>query len=208
MNRRAKIVATLGPSSNTVEKISELIKAGLNVARVNMSHGTHEAHAELIKSIRQASKDVGREVAILIDLQGPKIRVDKLEENLTLKSGDEWVIGQSVDKEKYPQYKDCYIPTIYDKLVEDCHDGARILFDDGLIIAKAVERDGGVYKIKIKVGGTLKSNKGINLPDCDVSAPSFTQKDHDDLMASEILALEQGFSMEKNQIPHHRYNQY
>jgi len=182
MDRRAKIVATLGPSSNTVEKISELIEAGLNVARVNMSHGTHESHAKLIKTIREASSRVGREVAILIDLQGPKIRVDKLPENLELKSGEEWVIGQSSDMEKYPQYKDKYIPTIYDKLVEDCHDGARILFDDGLIIAEAIERDGGVYKIKVKVGGTLKSNKGINLPDCDVSAPSFTQKDHDDLM--------------------------
>jgi pyruvate kinase len=182
MNRRAKIVATLGPSSNTVEKITDLINAGLNVARVNMSHGTHESHAKLIKSIREASKIAEKEVAVLIDLQGPKIRVDKLPENLELKAGEEWVIGQSKDMDKYPQYKDCYIPTIYDKLVEDCHDGARILFDDGLMTAEAIKKDGAVYKIKVLVGGTLKSNKGINLPDCDVSAPSFTQKDHDDLM--------------------------
>jgi len=180
--RRAKIVGTLGPSSNTVEMIEKLIKAGLNVARVNMSHGTHEGHAELIKNIRTASKNINREVGILIDLQGPKIRTDKLPNGLQLKAGDTWVIGQSKDYEKYPEYKDCYIPTIYDKLVDDCHDGARILFDDGKLMAKAVERDRDVYKIEVVLGGELKSNKGINLPDCDVSAPAFTEKDREDLM--------------------------
>ena len=179
--RRAKIVATLGPSSNTVEMISELIKAGLNVARVNMSHGTHESHQQLINNIREASRITGREVAVLIDLQGPKIRVDKLKEPLQLENDSEWVIGKTSDIDKYPEYKDCYIPTIYENLVEDCHDGARILFDDGLMTAQAVERDRDVYKIKVTVGGTLKSNKGINLPDCDVSAPAFTEKDREDL---------------------------
>ena len=83
---------------------------------------------------------------------------------------------------KYPQYKDRYIPTIYENLVRDCRDDARILFDDGLIVARATERDGDVYKIKVEVGGELKSNKGINLPDVLVSAPSFTKKDHEDLL--------------------------
>ncbi|MDC1175601.1 pyruvate kinase [Bacteriovoracaceae bacterium] len=186
--RRAKIVATLGPASNTIEKISALIKAGMNVARVNMSHGTHESHTQLIKNIRQASLNVKQEVAVLIDLQGPKIRVDKVDKPLELKDGSSWVIGESKNIEKYPEYKDCYIPTIYDKLVDDCHDGARILFDDGLISAEAVERDRDVYKIKINVGGFLKSNKGINLPDCDVSAPAFTAKDKEDL----LFGLENG----------------
>lgn len=180
--RRAKIVSTLGPASNTVETIEQLIKAGLNVARINMSHGTHEGHAEVIKNVRMASKNVGQEVAVLIDLQGPKIRVDKLPEPLELKSGDEWVIGNSKIQKDYPQYKDKFIPTVYEMLVDDCHDGARILFDDGLIIAEAVKRDKDVYIIKVIVGGTLKSNKGINLPDCDVSAPAFTDKDKEDLI--------------------------
>ncbi|MDD0853652.1 pyruvate kinase [Halobacteriovorax sp. GB3] len=180
--RKAKIVATLGPSSNTVEKIKELILSGLNVCRVNMSHGTHENHAELIANIRKASREINREVAILADLQGPKIRTDKLPENLKLENGQIWVIGQTKHKEDYPEYKDCYIPTIYDKLVDDCHDGARILFDDGKLVAKAIERDRDVYKIEVLVGGELKSNKGINLPDCDVSAPAFTEKDREDLM--------------------------
>lgn len=180
--RRAKIVSTLGPASNTVDTIAEMIKAGLNVARVNMSHGTHEGHAQLIKNIREASKKVDQEVAVLIDLQGPKIRVDKLDEPLELTAGSEWVIGTTKDKKDYPEYKDNYIPTIYEKLVDDCHDGARILFDDGLLVARATTRDRGVYKIKVEVGGKLKSNKGINLPDCDVSAPAFTEKDREDLI--------------------------
>lgn len=182
--RRAKIIATLGPASDTVEKIKELILAGMDVARVNMSHGTHDGHAKVISNIREASKISGKEVGVLLDLQGPKIRVDKVGQPLELQNGEEWVIGQSklaTDK-KYSKYKDKFIPTIYENLVEDCHDGARILFDDGLISAEAIERDGDVYKIKILVGGKLKSNKGINLPDCDVSAPSFTEKDRKDLM--------------------------
>jgi pyruvate kinase len=186
--RKAKIVATLGPVSSSKEIIKELINVGLNVCRINMSHGTYEGHQTVIQNIRAASKETGYEVAILADLQGPKIRVDKLSEPLKLESGSHWVIGPSKCKDLYPEYKDCYIPTIYEKLVDDCHDHARILFDDGLIQATAIVRDRDVYKIEVIVGGILKSNKGINLPDCDVSAPAFTDKDREDLM----FALKEG----------------
>lgn len=181
--RRAKIISTLGPASDSIEQIKKLINVGVNVFRVNMSHGTHEAHSQVIKNIRQASLDTGYQVGVLVDLQGPKIRVDKLKEPLDLKESETWVIGESSLKDKYSKkYDGRFIPTIYEKLVDDCHDGARILFDDGLIRAKALERDGDVFKIEIEVGGKLKSNKGINLPDCDVSAPAFTEKDREDLM--------------------------
>ena len=186
--RRAKIIATIGPSSSSQDMLEKLINAGINVCRVNMSHGTYEAHAQVIKNIRAASKVTGYEVAVLADLQGPKIRVDKLNDPLKLEAGSTWVIGASKLKDKYPEYKENYIPTIYENLVSDCHDGARILFDDGLIIAKALNRDREVYKIQILIGGTLKSNKGINLPDCEVSAPAFTEKDREDLM----FALKEG----------------
>ncbi len=182
MSRRAKIVATLGPSSNSIEKIEELIMAGINVARINMSHGTHAGHAEVIGNIRQASKNTGYEIAVLCDLQGPKIRVDKLKENLVLEAGQTWVIGASDVQDKYPQYKDCFIPTVYKNLVKDAHEGAIILFDDGLLEAKAIKKEDDVLKIEIVVGGTLKSNKGINLPNVNISAPSFTEKDREDLM--------------------------
>lgn len=186
--RRAKIIATIGPSTNSKEMLSKLIEAGVNVCRINMSHGTYEAHSAVIKNIREASRESGYEVAILADLQGPKIRVDKLPEPLKLESGSEWVIGAAKLKDKYPEYATSYIPTIYENLVSDCHDGARILFDDGLMSAVATVRDRDVYKIKILIGGMLKSNKGINLPDCEVSAPAFTTKDREDLM----FALKEG----------------
>ncbi len=186
--RRAKIIATLGPSSNTIEKIKDLILAGMNVARINMSHGTHEGHAEVIRNIRQASEDIGIEVAILLDLQGPKIRVDKLDRPLEIKAGEKWVIGPSSKIKDYPEYQNNYIPTVYEKLVDDCHDGARILFDDGLMSAVAKKRDRDVYEIEILTGGFLKSNKGINLPDCEVSAPAFTAQDRVNL----LFGLKQG----------------
>ena len=188
LSRRAKIIATIGPSSNTIEMLEKMILAGMNAARVNMSHGTYEAHEQSIKNIRQASLNVGKEVAILLDLQGPKIRVDKLPEPLNLKDGEIWVIGPSHVKENYPEYSHQFIPTIYKNLVKDAHVGARILFDDGLIVAEAIEKDRDVLKIKIKVGGALKSNKGINLPYVKVSAPSFTDKDREDL----LFGLKQG----------------
>lgn len=186
--RRAKIIATLGPSSNTVEVIEKMINAGMNVARVNMSHGTYEAHEQTIKNVRLASRNVGMEVAILLDLQGPKIRVDKLPEPLQLLDGSVWVIGPSHVKDQYPEYSTNFIPTIYKNLVKDAHVGARLLFDDGLLEAEAIEKDREVLKIKIVVGGILKSNKGINLPYVKVSAPSFTEKDREDL----IFGLKQG----------------
>lgn len=180
--RKAKIVSTLGPASNDVETIEKLIRAGINVARVNMSHGTHDQHRQLIQNIRKASENANTEIAILADLQGPKIRVDKLEKPLILKKDETWVIGPTRFKDKYPEYAENYIPTIYEKLVDDTHDGARILFDDGLMVAEALTRDRDVFKIRIIQGGQLKSNKGINLPDCEVSAPAFTEKDRSDLL--------------------------
>ena len=186
--RRAKIIATIGPSSNTIEMLEKMILAGMNAARVNMSHGTYEAHEQSIKNVRQASKNVGKEVAILLDLQGPKIRVDKLPEPLQLQDGEVWVIGPSHVQHDYPEYSKNFIPTIYKNLVKDAHVGARILFDDGLLEAEAIEKDRDVLKIKVKVGGILKSNKGINLPYVKVSAPAFTEKDREDL----LFGLKQG----------------
>jgi pyruvate kinase len=180
--RRAKIVATLGPSSQSVQQIENLINAGLDVARINMSHGTHEGHAQVIQNVRKASINAKKEVGILLDLQGPKIRVDKLPNPLQLKKGEIWVIGPTHLKNQYPQFKDNFIPTTYDNLVQDSQVGCSILFDDGLIQAKAVEKVGDVLKIEILVDGELKSNKGINLPDINISAPSLTVKDKEDLM--------------------------
>lgn len=181
LGRRAKIVATLGPASSSVEMITRLIEAGMNVARINMSHGTHESHAALIKNIREASRQTGLEVAILIDLQGPKIRVDKLSVPLQLKKGETWMIGATDVRNRYPEYNDRFIPTTYTRLVADCHDGDRILFNDGAITTRAVVRKDDLYQIRVEVGGELTSHKGINLPDSIITTPSFTEKDQSDL---------------------------
>ncbi len=181
--RRAKIVATIGPSSSSIEKIEQLAKGGMNVARLNMSHGDQEGHAKTIKSIRKVSEKIQRQIGILMDLQGPKIRVDQIEKNIFLKNGDEAYLGtsKSLKKENLPSNA-IKIPSSFKSLVDDLFSGARVLFDDGNIKAKAIERCGDTYKIKILQGGELKSRKGINLPDCQVSADAFTTEDHRNLM--------------------------
>src|SRR5690606_5769978 len=104
MLRRAKIVATVGPASSEIVTLEKMIRAGLDVARVNMSHGTYEGHSAMIAKIREASKLANKEVAILLDLQGPKIRVDKLPAPLELKDDEEWVICPSSKAANYPEY--------------------------------------------------------------------------------------------------------
>ena len=181
LHRSAKVIATLGPSSSSVEVISRLIKAGMSVARLNMSHGTQKGHGQLISDIRKASEQVGLEVAILLDLQGPRIRVDTLPCPLVLNEDEIWAIGPAQIKLEYPEYENRFIPTIYEGLVNDCDTGARILFDDGLIIAEVNGKEQDLLEIGIKAGGVLNSNKGINLPDSSVSAPSITEKDLEDI---------------------------
>ncbi|NIA19265.1 MAG: pyruvate kinase [Xanthomonadaceae bacterium] len=181
LGRHAKIIATLGPASSSVEMIASLILAGMNVARINMSHGTHESHAALIKNIREASRETGLEVAILIDLQGPKIRIDKLPAPLQLQEGETWMIGTTSVRDAHPEYQGRFIPTTYERLVSDCRDGDRILFNDGAITTRAVARRNNIYEIKVEVGGQLTSHKGINLPDSIVTTSSFTEKDRLDL---------------------------
>jgi pyruvate kinase len=185
--RKAKILATLGPSSSTLEMIQKLIMTGVDAARINMSHGTQEGHKKNIELIREASKRCGKEISILADLQGPKIRVAKLATPLTLIENDTWLI---VPESKMSQVStsDKVIPTVYEAIVDDAHVGAQILFDDGLLEAVVDKKLSHALQIKIKVGGLLKSNKGINLPDVNVSAPSLTEKDEEDL----YFAIKQG----------------
>lgn len=174
--RKTKIVATIGPTSQSVEVLTALLDAGMNVARMNMSHGNYEFHQNTVANLRKASSITGKPVAILMDLQGPKIRVDKLENPLVLKNGETFHIGLSEHK-----VGENYIPSVYKNLVKDCKIGDRVLFDDGLIEAEVSDKTDQTLVIKVITGGILKSNKGINLPDSKVSAPSLTKKDKADL---------------------------
>ena len=175
--RRAKIVCTIGPASESEEVLEKMIMAGMNVARLNFSHGTHEQHREIYHRIRGLSRDLDRPVAILQDLQGPKIRVGKFEDGrIELKNGELFAI--TVEDIVGNQER---VGTTYPGLVRDVSPGDVLLLDDGLLRLRAVEVTPTDVITEVEVGGTLKNNKGINLPTAAVSAPSMTEKDKEDL---------------------------
>ena len=172
---RTKIVCTLGPATATDDAIRGLIEAGMNVARVNFSHGTHEQHAATIAMVRRMAKEAGKPIGILGDLQGPRIRVGDLREPITLSVGDDITLVHE------GQERAGEIPVTYDQLANDVRVGDRILIDDGLIELLAVEVGNARVGAKVLNGGDLKSHKGLNLPGIQVSAPSITEKDSVDI---------------------------
>jgi pyruvate kinase len=182
MKRRTKIVCTLGPASWTPERIASMIDAGMDVARINFSHGDHATHARTIRYVREAARAAGRPVAILGDLQGPKIRVGALAEPVVLKMGELVTFapeGEHVEGE---------LPTTFAELATDVDVGDVVLLADGLM--ELIVEDVVAPRVRMRVlhGGTLTSNKGINLPGVRVSVPSLTEKDLRDL----DFALSQG----------------
>ena len=165
----------MGPASANPSVIRQLMMAGMNVARLNFSHGTHEAHAITVETIRSAAKELGRPVAILGDLQGPRIRIGTLEVAVDLKEGDALVLAP----EGVAGVGE--IPVTYENLATDVHVGGTVLVDDGLISLTVTKIDGPRVSATVVYGGKLKSNKGMNLPGIDVSAPSLTEKDRLDI---------------------------
>ena len=173
---RTKIVCTLGPASSTPEVIGGLIDAGLNVARINFSHGTHEQHARTVAMVRQLARERGRSIAILGDLQGPRIRIGDLPAPVPVAVGQEIVLapeGVAVSGE---------LPVTYDDIAKDVRGGDRILIDDGLIELRAESIDGHRVRARVVYGGDIRRHKGMNLPGVNVSAPSITEKDHADVV--------------------------
>jgi pyruvate kinase len=183
--RRAKIVATLGPASSTPEIFRQLVRAGLDVARLNFSHGSHAQKAELIKMVRAVSKSEGKPICILADLQGPKIRTGKLKGHKAV----QLVAGKRLTiTPREIEGTAALVGTTFKTLAENLEPGSRILLSDGLIELR-VEKVNGVDVIcEIVNGGTLGENKGINLPGIPVKVPSLTEKDEEDL----IFAVGQG----------------
>ena len=175
--RRAKIVCTLGPASRNPDVLREMIISGLDVARLNFSHGTHEDHKEVYELVRSISQDVGKPVAILQDLQGPKIRVGKFADGATeLSIGQRFCI--TVDDIVGSAER---VSTTYKLLAKDVKPGDILLLDDGLLRLRVADIDGNDVWTEVEIGGTLKNNKGINLPGAAVTAPSMTAKDKADL---------------------------
>jgi pyruvate kinase len=176
--RCTKIVCTIGPASNSEEMLEKLMQAGMNVARLNFSHGTHDEHAAVIKRIRRISARLGQAVAILQDLQGPKIRTGALEGGEPVRLVD----GAEVTITTRPVLGNAHIiSTTYQRLPQDVKPGDRILLDDGLMELRVLSTSETDVRAQVVHGGLLKEHKGINLPGVDVSEPALTKKDRDDL---------------------------
>jgi pyruvate kinase len=173
--RRTKIVCTLGPASSSPDRVASLIRAGMDVARINFSHSNREVHATTMRTVRRVAEELGRPVALLADLQGPKIRVGALPMPVTLRPGDTIVFAP--EGEHGPEE----LPTTYTQLANDVEVGDVVLLADGLM--ELIVEDVVPPRTWMRVihGGTLTSNKGINLPGIRVSVPSLTEKDLGDL---------------------------
>ncbi|TLP55156.1 pyruvate kinase [Microbispora triticiradicis] len=187
MSRRAKIVCTLGPATSSPERLRELIKAGMNVARFNLSHGSHELHKEVFDRVRAAADELGCAVGVLADLQGPKIRVGRFASGpVRLGFGDVFTITT----EDVPGDRDI-VSTTYDGLPGDVSPGDTILVDDGRLNLEVTAVEGPRVVTRVVIGGMISDNKGLNLPGVAVSAPALTEKDEEDLR----WALRTGFDM-------------
>ena len=175
--RKTKIVATLGPATKDVEIMKRLIKAGLNVARINFSHGNHDSHTDVVNNLKAAREELNEPVALLLDTKGPEIRIK------TFKDGDIRLIkGQkfTLTTDDVEGTKDI-VSVTYEELPNDVHEGSKILLDDGLIELRVTAVIGNNIECIVGNDGDLGDNKGVNLPETFVSLPSLTQKDIDDI---------------------------
>ena len=177
-HQKTKIVATVGPASNSYETLVDLVKAGVDVFRLNFSHGTHEDHHQVIKHIVKINEKLGIHIGILADLQGPKLRVGEIENNhLEIKPGD---ILTFVNEPCVGTMEKIYMS--YDQFAKDVNIGERVLVDDGKLVLEVVETNNeDTVKLKVNFGGVLSSRKGVNLPNTNISLPSITPKDWNDL---------------------------
>lgn len=178
IHKQTKIVCTVGPASADDEILKQMIKAGMNVARLNFSHGTHEYHTGNIERIRRVSEELGHPIAILQDLQGPKIRVGVLpDEGVKLESGEE--VTFTADENDFEKKK---FMITYPMLAQDVKPGERILIDDGLLSAEVVRVEGKNVICVVVDGGILTSKKGVNFPDSSLTISAMSDKDREDVV--------------------------
>jgi pyruvate kinase len=184
MSERTKVVATLGPASSTPEVLGGMVEAGLDVVRLNFSHGDKADHLARFELVRSVATERDRNLAILVDLQGPKIRVGLVDDDgVRLDRGQEVVLVAGVDRAVEPE-----IPVVYPALADDVGPGDQILLDDGAIGLRVVDVEGKRVRSRVERGGVVKSRKGVNLPGVAVSAASLTSKDRADV----VTAVEAG----------------
>lgn len=190
MERRTKIVCTLGPAVASREGILGLVKAGMNVARMNMSHGDHADHEKNYQWVREATDETGRAVGILADLQGPKIRLGRFIDGATVWENGE-IVRITVDDIEGTHDR---VSTTYKNLAKDAKPGDRLLVDDGKVALRCVEVDGNDVVCEVVEGGPVSNNKGVSLPGMDISVPALSEKDIADLrfalkLGIDIIAL-------------------
>ncbi|MGZ3725555.1 MAG: pyruvate kinase [Pseudobdellovibrio sp.] len=175
--RRAKIVATIGPSTRDPQNLKKAIEAGMNVARLNFSHGKHEEHLDVIRHIRRISKELSAPVTILQDLQGPKVRVGLFEKG-SIELTPKQIVTVTIED---VLGRDGLIPSDFKELCKACKPGTQVLLDDGLIELKVVSVQATELKAEVIYGGTLKNRKGMNLPGVSLPVEAMTSKDKEDL---------------------------
>jgi pyruvate kinase len=187
LNKKTKIVCTIGPASNTEEMITKLIEAGMDIARMNFSHSTHSEHKKVFEAIRICEQRAGRPIGILADLQGPKIRTG------VLKDGPfDLIPGDTIYLNTQPDFLGTReeISTVYTNIINDVEIGHKVLIDDGKIVLIVKEKKNGKLLLETLVGGKIKDKKGINLPGSPVSAPALSDKDIDDLKFAVSLGVD------------------
>ena len=190
LSRRAKIVSTLGPATHSYETVRALVAAGIDVARLNFSHGSYEDHAQAYRWVRQASEESGRGVAVLVDLQGPKIRLGRFAGGPVV-----WATGETVTITTEPCAGDHdRVSTTYAGLASDVAPGNRVLIDDGRVGLRVVAVHGPDVHLVVTEGGPVSNSKGVSLPNVGVSVPALSEKDEDDLrfgltLGADLVAL-------------------
>ncbi|AJD91745.1 pyruvate kinase [Jeotgalibacillus malaysiensis] len=184
--RKTKIVCTIGPASESIEKLTQLMEAGMNVARLNFSHGDFDEHGARIKNIREAAAKLGKNIGILLDTKGPEIRTNTMENGaIELVAGNEIIVSMEEVVGTTEKFS-----ITYSDLVNDVHEGSKILLDDGLIGLEvlSIDKNAGEIRTKIMNTGTLKNKKGVNVPGVSVNLPGITDKDANDI----LFGIEQG----------------
>jgi pyruvate kinase len=185
MQRRTKIVATLGPSTDDPKVLDAMIQAGVDVVRVNFSHGTHEEHMRRAEQVRNRARAHGRQVGVFADLQGPKIRIDKFKDGkIELVEGARFILDAELDKDAGTQER---VGITYKALVDDVSRGDTLLLDDGAVVLWVEEVKGFEIETRVVVGGTLSNNKGINRKGGGLSAQAITDKDRADIKAAAAM---------------------
>jgi pyruvate kinase len=179
MLRRTKILATMGPATDDPKVVDELIAAGVDVVRINLSHGSHDEHTHRAETVRNRARASGRQVGVLADLQGPKIRIGRFVDGvINLEVGDQFALNMELDINSGDVNQ---VGVTYPELVNDVARGDTLLLDDGAVVLWVSKIDGPIIRCKVVVGGKLSNNKGINKQGGGLSAPALTDKDREDI---------------------------